>query len=91
MWSQVRRLNRSNETKEFCPDEKIKTDTREQAAKKLDLKQRMVQYLEKGKRTDKDFEKIPETTQVVCFLIEVSDIILAHSHLTVTRNNAPKD
>ncbi len=39
--------------------------TQEQAAKKLGLKKRTIQYYEKGKRDGKDF-KIPKTIKLAC-------------------------
>ena len=44
--------------------------TQEQAAKKLGLKKRILQYYEKGKREGKDFE-IPKTTELACYAISV--------------------
>jgi DNA-binding XRE family transcriptional regulator len=51
--------------------------TQEQAAKKLGLKKRTIQYYEKGKqyyekgkRDGKDF-KIPKTTELACYAITV--------------------
>lgn len=44
--------------------------TQEQAAKKLGLKKRAIQYYEQGKRDGKDF-KIPKTTELACYAISV--------------------
>ncbi|MGB1046239.1 MAG: helix-turn-helix transcriptional regulator [Litorivicinaceae bacterium] len=44
--------------------------TQEQAAKKLGLKKRTIQYYEKGKRDGKDF-KIPKTTELACYALSV--------------------
>ena len=44
--------------------------TQEQAAKKLGLKKRAIQYYETGKRDGKDF-KIPKTTELACYAISV--------------------
>ena len=44
--------------------------TQEQAAKKLGLKKRTIQYYEKGKRDGKDF-KIPQTTELACCALSV--------------------
>ena len=42
--------------------------TQEQAAKKLGLKKRTIQYYEKGKRDGKEF-KIPKTTELACYAV----------------------
>ena len=44
--------------------------TQEQAAKKLGLKKRTIQYYEKGKRDGKEF-KIPKTTELACYAVSV--------------------
>ena len=44
--------------------------TQEQAAKKLGLKKRAIQYYETGKRDGKDF-KIPKTTELACYAISL--------------------
>ena len=44
--------------------------TQEQAAKKLDLKKRTIQYYEKGKSDGKDF-KILKTTELACYAVSV--------------------
>lgn len=44
--------------------------TQEQAAKKLGLKKRFIQYYEKGKRDCKNF-KIPKITELACYAITV--------------------
>ena len=44
--------------------------TQEQAAKKLGLKKRTIQYYEKGERDGKNF-KIPRTTALACYAISV--------------------
>ena len=55
---------------EFKAWRKANQLTQEQAAKKLGLKQRSIQYCEQGKRDGKDFQ-IPETTELACYALSV--------------------
>ncbi len=55
---------------EFKAWRKANQLTQEQAAKKLGLKQRSIQYCEQRKRDGKDFQ-IPETTELACYALSV--------------------
>ena len=58
---------KSSEFKAWWKDCKL---TQEQAAKKLGLKKRTIQYHENGKRDGQEFN-IPKTTELACYAVSV--------------------
>jgi len=58
---------KSSEFKAWWKDCKL---TQEQAAKKLGLKKRTIQYYENGKRDGQEFN-IPKTTELACYAVSV--------------------